>query len=128
MDSMTINSGGEKIFVEEVEQALKRHPAVQDAIVVDARARAGAARSRQRAAARRHDGLSDELADACREHLARQGAEALRRARPASSAARGRQGRLRLGARAGHGRRRVNARSARPSEAERGKWAPSSFA
>src|SRR5205823_4104217 len=32
-DSMTINSGGEKIFVEEVEQALKRHPAVQDAIV-----------------------------------------------------------------------------------------------
>src|SRR5262249_33700163 len=33
-DSMTINSGGEKIFVEEVEQALKRHPAVLDAIVV----------------------------------------------------------------------------------------------
>jgi len=33
-DSVTINSGGEKIFAEEVEQALKRHPAVYDAVVV----------------------------------------------------------------------------------------------
>ena len=33
-DSMTINSGGEKIFAEEVEQALKHHPAVYDAVVV----------------------------------------------------------------------------------------------
>jgi fatty-acyl-CoA synthase len=32
-DSTTINSGGEKIFVEEVEQAIKRHPAVHDALV-----------------------------------------------------------------------------------------------
>jgi fatty-acyl-CoA synthase len=33
-DSVTINSGGEKIFAEEVEHALKHHPAVYDAVVV----------------------------------------------------------------------------------------------
>ncbi len=33
-DSVTINSGGEKIYAEEVEQALKHHPSVYDAIVV----------------------------------------------------------------------------------------------
>jgi acyl-CoA synthetase (AMP-forming)/AMP-acid ligase II len=33
-DSVTINSGGEKIFAEEVEHALKLHPLVYDAVVV----------------------------------------------------------------------------------------------
>ena len=33
-DSVTINSGGEKIFAEEVEAALLTHPDVQDAVVV----------------------------------------------------------------------------------------------
>jgi fatty-acyl-CoA synthase len=33
-ESMTINSGGEKIFAEEVEQALMAHPAVLDVLVV----------------------------------------------------------------------------------------------
>jgi fatty-acyl-CoA synthase len=33
-ESVTINSGGEKIFAEEVEHALKHHPAVYDAVVV----------------------------------------------------------------------------------------------
>ena len=33
-DSVTINSGGEKIFAEEVEQAIAQHPAVYDVIVV----------------------------------------------------------------------------------------------
>jgi acyl-CoA synthetase (AMP-forming)/AMP-acid ligase II len=33
--SNCINSGGEKIFPEEVEQALKAHPAIYDALVVD---------------------------------------------------------------------------------------------
>lgn len=33
-DSMVINSGGEKIFVEEVEEAVRRHPEVLDALVV----------------------------------------------------------------------------------------------
>jgi fatty-acyl-CoA synthase len=32
-DAVTVNSGGEKIFVEEVEQALKDHPDVYDAVV-----------------------------------------------------------------------------------------------
>ena len=33
-DSAVINSGGEKIFAEEVEQALKHHPDVYDAVVI----------------------------------------------------------------------------------------------
>ena len=33
-DSVTINSGGEKIFAEEVEEALADHPAVRDVVVV----------------------------------------------------------------------------------------------
>ena len=33
-DSVTINSGGEKIYAEEVEHALKHHPSVYDAVVV----------------------------------------------------------------------------------------------
>ncbi|MFT6290562.1 MAG: fatty-acyl-CoA synthase [Ilumatobacter sp.] len=32
-DSVTINSGGEKIFAEEVEAALKQHPAIYDCVV-----------------------------------------------------------------------------------------------
>jgi fatty-acyl-CoA synthase len=32
-DSMTINTGGEKVFAEEVEQALLRHPSVADCLV-----------------------------------------------------------------------------------------------
>src|SRR3990172_7766013 len=32
--SVSINSGGEKIYPEEVEQALKHHPSVYDAVVV----------------------------------------------------------------------------------------------
>lgn len=33
-ESVTINTGGEKVFAEEVEQALKHHPMVYDALVV----------------------------------------------------------------------------------------------
>ncbi|MGP0078041.1 AMP-binding enzyme, partial [Mycobacterium sp.] len=33
-DSMTINTGGEKVFVEEVEEVLRAHPAIADALVV----------------------------------------------------------------------------------------------
>jgi fatty-acyl-CoA synthase len=33
-DSMVVNTGGEKVFVEEVEKALLRHPAVEDVLVV----------------------------------------------------------------------------------------------
>jgi fatty-acyl-CoA synthase len=33
-DSMVVNTGGEKVFVEEVEEALRSHPDVDDALVV----------------------------------------------------------------------------------------------
>jgi fatty-acyl-CoA synthase len=33
-DSMVVNTGGEKVFVEEVEDVLRRHPDVDDALVV----------------------------------------------------------------------------------------------
>ena len=33
-DSLVVNTGGEKVFVEEVEQALRAHPDVADALVV----------------------------------------------------------------------------------------------
>ncbi|MDT3440310.1 AMP-binding protein [Pseudofrankia sp. BMG5.37] len=33
-DAMVINTGGEKVFVEEVEEALRRHPGILDALVV----------------------------------------------------------------------------------------------
>ena len=33
-ESVTINTGGEKVYAEEVEQAIKHHPAVYDALVV----------------------------------------------------------------------------------------------
>jgi acyl-CoA synthetase (AMP-forming)/AMP-acid ligase II len=69
--SMCINSGGEKIFPEEVESALKSHPDVFDALVV------GAADERwgQRVAAvvQARPGLSptlDELATHCRSKVA----------------------------------------------------------
>ncbi len=71
-DSVTINSGGEKIFAEEVEAALMHHPAVYDTIVTG--------RSSDRwgnevvAIVRRRDGAavdeSDLLAEAAR-HIAR---------------------------------------------------------
>jgi fatty-acyl-CoA synthase len=70
-DSVTINTGGEKVFAEEVEQALKHHPGVYDAVVVGlpherwgqqvtavVRLREGSAASEQ------------ELCDTVREHLA----------------------------------------------------------
>ncbi len=53
-DSVTINSGGEKIFAEEVEAAIKAHPAVYDCVVAPAPERAlGPGGRRHRAPARR---------------------------------------------------------------------------
>jgi fatty-acyl-CoA synthase len=71
-DSVTINSGGEKIFAEEVEHALKSHPSVYDAVVVG--------RPSERwgeevvAIVRLRDGQrpsAQELIEACSSHLAR---------------------------------------------------------
>jgi acyl-CoA synthetase (AMP-forming)/AMP-acid ligase II len=72
--SVSINSGGEKIFPEEVEKALKRHPAVFDATVVGTpNERFG---SQVTAVIELRPEYSDappglsELQDHCREHLA----------------------------------------------------------
>ena len=71
-DSVTINSGGEKIFAEEVEAALAHHPAVYDVIV--------AGRPSERwgnevvAIVQFRDGTAatiDELVAVCADHIAR---------------------------------------------------------
>ena len=70
-DSVTINSGGEKIFAEEVERAISSHPAVYDVVV--------AGRPSERwgnevvAIVQFADGKSatdDELIEACKPHIA----------------------------------------------------------
>jgi fatty-acyl-CoA synthase len=70
-ESVTINTGGEKVFAEEVEHALKHHPAVRDAIVVGTpHERYGqqvTAVVELRPAAQASE---DALRDAVREHLA----------------------------------------------------------
>jgi 3-oxocholest-4-en-26-oate---CoA ligase len=71
-DSVTINSGGEKIFAEEVEAALAQHPAVYDAVVAGrpserwghevvaiVQLRAGSAAT------------AEDLLTMCRQHIAR---------------------------------------------------------
>jgi len=71
-DSVTINTGGEKVFAEEVEHALKHHPAVYDVVVVPTPdERFG---QQVTAVVRLRDGQrveEDALREACREHLAR---------------------------------------------------------
>ncbi len=71
-DSVTINSGGEKIFVEEVERALAEHAAVRDVVVVGRpSARWG---SEAVAVVQLHAGAEctdDELLASCAEHVAR---------------------------------------------------------
>ncbi len=71
-DSVTINSGGEKIFAEEVEAALASHPAVYDAVV--------AGRPSERwgsevvAIVQLRDGMDvppEDLLAACEKHIAR---------------------------------------------------------
>jgi len=70
--SVSINTGGEKVFPEEVEEALKAHPAVHDALVVGVPdERFGEAVS---AVVALEDGAAvtvDELAEAATAHLAR---------------------------------------------------------
>ena len=71
-ESVTINSGGEKIFAEEVEHALKSHPLVFDAVVVgrpsERWGQEVVALVRLRAGA---DVGDDELLDTCGRHIAR---------------------------------------------------------
>lgn len=71
--SVSINSGGEKIFPEEVEKALKSHPAVFDAIVVGTPSERWG--SQVTAVVQIRTGTAaapdaEELRDHCRMHLA----------------------------------------------------------
>jgi len=71
--SVSINSGGEKIFPEEVEKALKSHPSVFDAIVVGTPSERWG--SQVTAVVQLRSGLEvspglDELREHCRAHLA----------------------------------------------------------
>jgi fatty-acyl-CoA synthase len=70
-DSATINTGGEKVFAEEVEHALKHHPAVYDVVVVGTpHERWG---QQVTALVRMREGESasqDALLDTAREHIA----------------------------------------------------------
>jgi len=71
--SVSINTGGEKVFPEEVEKALKSHPAVFDAIVVGTPSERWG--SQVTAVVQLRTGLDvtpglDDLRDHCRDHLA----------------------------------------------------------
>jgi len=71
-DSVTINSGGEKIFVEEVERAIVAHPAVRDCVVVGRPSERWG--SEAVAVVQLHDGAEasdEELLAECAAHVAR---------------------------------------------------------
>ncbi|MBI2168906.1 MAG: acyl-CoA synthetase [Actinobacteria bacterium] len=69
--SMCINTGGEKVFPEEVETALKRHPAVFDALVVGVPDERFGERVAAVVAPRPGQAPTlPELAEHCREHVA----------------------------------------------------------
>ncbi len=72
-DAATINTGGEKVFAEEVEQVLKHHPAVYDALVVGRPSERWGQEVAAVIALRPGAGepTDDELLAACAEHLAR---------------------------------------------------------
>jgi 3-oxocholest-4-en-26-oate---CoA ligase len=72
-DSVTINTGGEKVFAEEVEQALTSHPSVADAIVTGRASDRWGQEIVAVVAPRpgvETGGLEDELRDHCRRSLA----------------------------------------------------------
>ena len=74
-DSVTINSGGEKIFAEEVEHALRHHPAVYDVVVAprpsDRWGQEVVAIVRLREGVDASDALEAELLDESEKHIAR---------------------------------------------------------
>ncbi len=71
-DSVTINTGGEKVFAEEVEGVLKKHPAVYDAVVCGRPSERWGQEVVAIVQLREGSTVSDEeLREACAEHLAR---------------------------------------------------------
>jgi fatty-acyl-CoA synthase len=70
-DSVTINSGGEKIFAEEVERAVASHPAIYDVVVTGRPSeRWGSEVVAVVQFAQGKTATDEELADACRRHVA----------------------------------------------------------
>jgi fatty-acyl-CoA synthase len=70
-DSVTINSGGEKIFAEEVERAVASHPAVYDVVVAGRPSeRWGSEVVAIVQFAEGQTATDEELAEACRAHIA----------------------------------------------------------
>ncbi len=71
-DSVTINSGGEKIFAEEVERAVAAHPSVYDVVVVGRPSeRWGSEVVAIVQLAQGKSATDDELVETCNEHIAR---------------------------------------------------------
>ena len=71
-ESVTINSGGEKIFAEEVEQAIKHHPEVYDAVVAGRPSRRWGNEVVAIVQTRNGREVSEEsLLDECARHVAR---------------------------------------------------------
>ncbi|MDT5079799.1 MAG: 3-oxocholest-4-en-26-oate---CoA ligase, partial [Mycobacterium sp.] len=71
-DSVTINSGGEKIFVEEVERAIAAHPSVYDVVVVGRPSqRWGSEVVAVVQFAEGADATDEELVEVCRTSIAR---------------------------------------------------------
>ncbi len=107
-DSVTINSGGEKIFVEEVETAIASHPAVADVVVSGRTERAVGPGGRRGRRARRRRQRRCPGTDRPRRRLDRPIQAAQGDRIPAGDRAQpGRKGRLPMGPRAGHQRRRL---------------------
>jgi len=70
-DSVTINTGGEKVFAEEVERALKQHPGVYDAVVVSTPHERWGQQVTALVVMRRGEGISaEELVDSSRAFVA----------------------------------------------------------
>ena len=122
-DSLVVNTGGEKVFVEEVEEVLRRHPAVADALVVGRPSeRFGQEVVAVVAPVPGGDGRSSGAARVRgRGHRPLQGAPGRGRGGPRASA-RQRQGRLRVGGRGGPRRRTAVAGGASGEAGASGSW------
>jgi 3-oxocholest-4-en-26-oate---CoA ligase len=70
-DAVTINSGGEKIFVEEVERAMAAHPAVYDVVVVGRPSTRWGNEVVAIVQLADHDVSDDDLVDVCAQQVAR---------------------------------------------------------
>ena len=98
-DSLVVNTGGEKVFVEEVEEVLRAHPGVADALVVgrDSERWGQEIVALVEAACRARRSTPEALHAACTAHLARFKAPKEYHLRRQGPPTRQRQGRLSVG-------------------------------